>query len=216
MQTDLRDLVNTNKGLVQVVADNFDSNVSSQNGLLSMHSLAVLLTVKEQEEAIEGETIIRRLSRKEMKKPIIHDVQMQRYQGCKKPPMAAKEAKRAVLPLHVLAHQAVELSRCRDLDFEFMKQIVSDKNKPEFGGYNTKLCREKGLISQPATRAIYTPLIDMDPTDSDTMLTAMVEAQQLTNKCGQDVTIFTNDQQLYKVVVHITWAYPDRFANFIP
>ena len=56
----------------------------------------------------------------------------------------------------------------------------------------------------------------MNPTDSDTMLTAIVEAQQLTNKCGQDVTIFTNDQQLYKVVVHITWAYPDRFANFIP
>ena len=52
MKTDVRGLVNANKGLVQVVADNFDSNVSSQNGLLSMHSLAVLLTVKEQEEAV--------------------------------------------------------------------------------------------------------------------------------------------------------------------
>jgi hypothetical protein len=28
-------------GLVQVVADNFDANISSQNGLLSTHSLAV-------------------------------------------------------------------------------------------------------------------------------------------------------------------------------
>lgn len=31
-------------GLVQVVKDNFDAEISSQNGKLSTHSLAVLLT----------------------------------------------------------------------------------------------------------------------------------------------------------------------------
>jgi len=44
----------------------------------------------------------------------------------------------------------------------------------------------------------------------------MVEAAQLTNECGQEITIFTNDQQLYKVAVDITWVYPDRFQDFIP
>ena len=43
----------------------------------------------------------------------------------------------------------------------------------------------------------------------------MVEAQRLTNMTGQDYTIFTNDQQLYRVVVNITWVYPDRFQKFI-
>ena len=32
---------------------------------------------------------------------------------------------------------------------------------------------------------------------------------------GQAYTIFTNDQQLYRVVVNITWVYPYRCQNFI-
>ena len=48
-----------------------------------------------------------------------------------------------------------------------------------------------------------------------TTLTAMVEAQKLTNEAGQTYTIFTNYQQLYRVVVHNTWVYNDLFLNFI-
>ena len=29
-------------------------------------------------------------------------------------------------------------------------------------------------------------------------------------------TVFTNDQQLYRVAVNMTWWYPERFRNFIP
>ena len=217
-QIDLRGLLSAKEGLIQVVADNFDSNISSQNGLLSTHSLALLLTVRDEKESLEAEegATIRRVSRDEARHPITHEVSVQRYQGPKKPPMPATEAKRVVLPLRVLANQAVQLSRCRKLDFDFMKQIITDENTPEFAGYNTKLCREQGHASQSATRAIYTPLIDMDPADPDTMLTAMVEAARLTNECGQKITIFTNDQQLYKVAVNITWVYPDRFQDYIP
>ena len=32
---------------------------------------------------------------------------------------------------------------------------------------------------------------------------------------GQDIVVFTCDQQLYKVAVNITWANPERFQNFI-
>ena len=199
-----------------MVTDNFDSNVSSQNVLLSTHSLAVQLTVRDQEEVTEAETKIQRLSREEFKNPISQEVEVQRYHGPKKPPMPEKETKREVLSLRVLAHQAVQLSRSRDQDLNFMKQVINDNDKPEFSGYNTDLCRKQGQASKPATTAIYTPQIDMDPADSDTMLTAMTEAKQLTNQSGQNEIIFTNDQQFYKVTVQITWVYPDRFANFIP
>ena len=46
-QVGFRGLVNASQsgaGLVQVVVDNFDANISSQNGLRSTHALAVLLT----------------------------------------------------------------------------------------------------------------------------------------------------------------------------
>ena len=33
---------------------------------------------------------------------------------------------------------------------------------------------------------------------------------------GQINTIFTADQQLFKVLVDIKWTYPDRFRHFIP
>ena len=78
------------------------------------------------------------------------------------------------------------------------------------------MCREQDQAVQPETRAVYTPLIDMVPSHPDTIMTAMVESQRLTNSCGQAVTIFTNDQQLYKVAVNVMWVHPEQFVNFIP
>lgn len=56
----------------------------------------------------------------------------------------------------------------------------------------------------------------MAPADPTTMLTAMVEAQELTNAIGQSYTIFTNDQQLYRIAVNISWVYSELLLNFIP
>ena len=56
----------------------------------------------------------------------------------------------------------------------------------------------------------------MTPSDSSTMMTAMVEAQKLTNLFGQVASVFTCDPQLYKVVADVKWAYPELFENFIP
>jgi len=64
--------------------------------------------------------------------------------------------------------------------------------------------------------AIYTSLIDMTPSDADTIMSVMLEAQRLTNKCGQEITVFTNDQQLYRVAVNVTWVYQQLFKNFVP
>ena len=63
---------------------------------------------------------------------------------------------------------------------------------------------------------MYTPLIDLKPSDPTTMMTAMVEARRLTQLTGQEYTVFSSDQQLYKVLVDIRWAYPEKFQNFVP
>ena len=205
-------------GLVQVVSDNFDATISSQNGLRSTHSLAVLLTMPDTHDQTADYGTIKRVTTDEMKQAVtaVDDVPVQRFNGPKKPQMPPEEATRAVLPLHVLAHQAIQLSRAHVLDFDFLKRVITEPNTPEFGGFNTKLSREQGQSAQPATRAIYTPLIDMTPADPDTMMTAMVQAQKLTKECGQEITIFTNDQQLYKVAVNVTWVYRERFSLLIP
>ena len=56
----------------------------------------------------------------------------------------------------------------------------------------------------------------MVPHDPDTIMTAMVEAQRLTKQSGQTITVFTNDQQLYRVAVNVMWVYPTLFSEFIP
>ena len=144
------------------------------------------------------------------------DTPVLRYNGPKKPDMPENESKRGILPPHVLAHQDVSLNRAKCLDFEFLKKVASGEDTPEFSCFNTARSREQGHGVQPSTTAVYRPLIDMNPADQDTMLTAMVEAQTLTNDCGQAVTVFTNDHQLYRVAVGVKWVYQDRFLNFIP
>ena len=94
--------------------------------------------------------------------------------------------------------------------------MVEDEFVPEFSGYNTREARKQGQSVGNATKAIYTPLIDMVPSEPDTMMTAIVESQRLTNSTGQIYTIFTNDQQLYRVAVNVTWVYPELFPHFIP
>ena len=166
-------------------------------------------------ETAGGGAGIRRLTISDMKQPIMEDAPIARYSGHKKPQMPTKEATRAILPLKVLAQLVIQLSHAQFLDFKFFKAVVTDTDTPEFGGFNTKLAREQGQSAQPATRAIYTPLIDMTPVDPDTMMTAMVEAQKLTKQCGQKFTVLTDDQQLYKLTVNVMRVYPEKFSFII-
>ena len=113
----------------------------------------------------------------------------------------------------------MSVSSAIETGFLFIKSIVTKDGEPEFNGYSTKDSREQGHTIYPATKAVYLPLLDMIPAEPNTMLTVMVEAQHpsnMTGHSGQAYTIFTNDQQLYRVVVNITWVYPDGFQNCIP
>ena len=212
-------LTEARNGLVQVVADNFDANISSQNGLQSTHALAMLVTqnkegVESKDESISTE--IRRIEKHIMKEDIVPDIPMHHYQGPKNPDMPKNVAKRIPLPLRILAGQVVSVSKAKETDFEFMKKIATMTDVPEFGGFNTMRTREKQATIKPKTNAVYLPLVDMNPTNPTTIMTAMVEAERVTNQTGQEYTLFTNDQQLYKITVGITWVYQERFLKLIP
>ena len=99
-------------GLLQVVSDNFDAKISSQNGPRSTHSLAVLLTMPDTHDTTADYGNIKRVTTDEMEQAVtvVDDVPVQRFNGLKKPQMPPEEATRAVLPLHVLAHQVIQLS----------------------------------------------------------------------------------------------------------
>ncbi len=205
-------------GLIQVVADNFDADISSQNGKLSTHSLALIVTqpaTTDNEFNRESTERLHRISKSEMVHAIEHNVPIERYTGGKKPEMPAEISKQAILPLKVLAQAAVSRKQASELDISFLKEVHLVDKCPEYNGYNTKLSREDENTSRPMTMTSYQPLIDMPPADPDTMMTALVEAQRITAQTGQEYTVFTCDQQLYRVALDVMWVYPDRFSNVI-
>ena len=130
--------------------------------------------------------------------------------------MPAAEVIRTPLPLKLLVRQVISQRRAHEMDFNFFKDIANKADIPEFNGYNTEEAREEGHAVGPKTFAVYCPLIDMVPSEPDTILTAMDEAEKRTEMTGQKYTIFTTDQQLYRVVVMVLWEYQDRFRHFIP
>ncbi|KAI9518252.1 hypothetical protein NQZ68_038918 [Dissostichus eleginoides] len=109
---------------------------------------------------------------------IPYDIDIHRYQGPKQPPMPPDEATKAVCSLKSLAHQVVVVTRASEAALSFLPEVLTQDNCPEYHGYNTKHSREQGTVPQAKTKALYLPLIDMKPSDPDTMMTAM--ARELT------------------------------------
>ena len=64
-------------------------------------------------------------------------------------------------------------------------------------------------LSMQVSIPAYSPLIDMVPSDPSTIMTAMIEARRITKNTGQSMTLFTADQQLYRVAVNVVWVYPE-------
>lgn len=219
MKSSLPGLSTSSESLVQVIVDNFDTDIASQNGKSSTHSLAMLLTQPESNSESEtvhgqGDTICR-VEKDDMGEPLKYDVEVQRYNGPKKPPMPQNNPKRSVQPLRVLAQQAISQRRASEMDFAFLQDMVNTPDCPEYNGYNTRAARRQGQSPQPNTKAVYLPLIDMIPSHPDTMMTAMAFAQVNTRNIGQQFVVFTCDLQLYRVALEVQWTYPERFSNVI-
>ena len=74
---------------------------------------------------------------------------------------------------------------------------------PEYAGYNTAKARDSGRSLQPKTNIEYKPLIDMNPSNPDTIMTALVKAQKFSDYTGQEFTVFTSDPAIHKVAQKI-------------
>ena len=75
------------------------------------------------------------------------------------------------------------------------------------------MCRDQGHTLKPKTKVVYLPLIHKPPADPDTMMKAMVKAKQVSENVGQEYVIFTADQQLYRVALHVLWENQAMFSN---
>ena len=208
-------------GLVQVVADNFHTQISSQNGLKSTHGLAMILTQAGQAKSEESESEPQKIKRLKWEETNANELSLQqlniaRFHGDRKPKMPEKYAMKIIPSLAYLAQTIISRHRADEGDFVFLEQASGDEMIPEYSGFNVKRAREAGKLQEPKTKLMYTPFLDMLPSEPDTMKTAMLEARRLTLLTGQEWTVFTTDQQLYKVVLRSIWQDPDAFPNFVP
>ena len=178
-------IYDSQEGLVQAVGDNFDRDIHSQNGKRSTHSMAMIITQNQSGTKTEVTPTIPRIKKADMKTPIEYELEVKRHNGPKKPDMPAQAALKSVLPLKVLATMASSETRAKECDFLFICDITTQDKCPEFNGYNTRDCRDDGQGLKPKTQAVYLPLIDMPPSDPDTILTTIYRAQQMTEATGQ-------------------------------
>ena len=176
---------------MQVIADNFDANITSPSGLKSSHALALLMT--QLCPNTEGQEKTPQLKDSRIKMPrILHHLvyQSPTAMAPQKPEMPEEVLEKCVLPLKVLAQQRILVQRSKLHDFNFLRSVAAKPSAPEFGGFNTKLTRMQIQGLKPRSKAMYTPLIDMTPSDPTTMKSVMLEAKRLTKKAGQATTLF--------------------------
>ena len=197
--------------LLQIITDNYDTVMHSQNNKLLCHCLATIVTRNGEKTT---ELTFPRLKKKQMSEPIkeANAVEVSTYIGPKKPPMPAYEKKS--LDEEFLRRQKVSRERSEVIDFEFFLDMAMKKDCPEHNGYCTRLTREQGQSRRPKTQTTYLPLLDMKPADFSTMLTSMKQAKVLSSKNGQSFTVYTSDQQLYRIGLLILWRYPDLGRDF--
>ena len=174
----LSGISNADHGLVQVIVDNFDADISSQNGKQSTHSLTQSQILEE--ESLENDKI-QRIHKDEMSKDIPYDVNIHRFQGVKQPAMPQEGSTTAVLSLKALENQAIVMKTASEMDFGFMQDVLRNEDCPEFHGYNTKESRDQGHKEDVKTRAVYIPLIYMKPSDPDTIMTAICYRSKVHN-----------------------------------
>ena len=75
-------IVSSDAGLVQAIADNFDANISSPNGLKSTHSLALLMTQPcTNSDTDRQDVFIKRLMKEDIKVSSPKPIEVSYYRG---------------------------------------------------------------------------------------------------------------------------------------
>ena len=209
--------LHNSKKLIQAVGDNFDAKLSTPNGLKQTHSMALILTQESTpEDIVNSSNTVKRLSKNEMQKFQPVDLDIVRYKGPAKPEMPVHAAKYNIASLAILCRQVLSFARANEADFSFLSNAIEDNECPEYNGFNTAIARKTGCKAKPQTSVKYIPLINMNPADPDTILTSMHKVAAMTEEAGQIYTLFTNDQQLYRITLEMTWWQPEEWQHFVP
>ena len=195
----------------------------SPNCKTCVHCLAMIMAqvrppdFSSPDEVAPKRKTIKRQPMQDRSKPVKYDVQQETYNGPKKPLMPPEQAVHHVPPLSLLASQAITKQRALENYFPILKDIHTESKCPEHNGYNTRLCRQADMLPQPYTKvAFLPPLVDRPSAHPDTIKTAIERGLSLARAAGEDVLIFTADQQLYKVTIGILFYEPLYFKFVIP
>ena len=137
--------LNAKLGLIQIISDNFDANISSQNGRKETHGLATIICQNPSDARETTERVpIPRLPFNQLKDVQLKNVNLKFYRGVKDPPMPQEFALCGVLPLKLLCQQVLSVKSSFIKDFEFIKSILTADNVADYHGFNTKLTQKSG------------------------------------------------------------------------
>ena len=197
--------------MVQIIVDNFDTDISSPNGKSSTHSLAMIITQLMSRNDHNETRYIPRLKYTAKYSPI-QDFEIEaHYTG---PPKCLMPKTPAPEPMQEMElRKSVSDRRANEIDLAFFKDVLNEKSCPEYNGYNTRLCRDEGQSVRPKTKVVYLPLIDKTPSDPSTTEASLIKAQTISLSVGQEFVVFTADQQLYRVALNVIWNSPDKFSD---
>ena len=82
--------------------------------------------------------------------------------------MPSDVALNQVPPLTFLAGKIITERRANANDADFFKDVITNPNCPDYNGYNTRWCRQSGMLPLPKTDVTFLPLIDNRPAELDT------------------------------------------------
>ena len=131
------------EGLVQALADNFDTEISSQNGKMQTHSLALIMTqpCNGNETSEEGTFVT--LKKAEIKDSSLLNTIIQHYTGPKKPKIPPDIVPQRIHTATFIEARAAIKKISKELDLQFFKDIATKPETPEYPCCNTKDRREK-------------------------------------------------------------------------
>jgi hypothetical protein len=101
-----------------------------------------------------------------------------------------------------------------EADVQRLVSLIQDKQdnvcSMEWAGHMAARAREEKQVKK-ATKYIFGPLIDAQPTNPDTVLTTLTLVEDFTSKYGQKYIYLVADMQLFKIVKQIQRSNPLRW-----
>ena len=129
--------------LIRVMSDNFDTHIHTKNRVKQINGLATIITQSYSTPPASllsphDWPLIPYLAQEKTKDVSFKEVQIQFFNGPKKPPLPKSFLTIHVLSLKVLCKQVVLSYRAKKKDFELMKSSLTNDKVLDYNGFNTK------------------------------------------------------------------------------